>query len=190
MPQGDFFTPLHEVINYKVFHGWGRLDQSGKSLLGTFALDHSQRLMFLQCSCDRGHENKSCGKRNQSSDCCAITQPNNRHINFLPTLINNQSPAHQLCTYGSQERLTQPVTLNSHYLAYTSLIRSGSVLPELVDPLRSRNRRLRWNITRMHTCTYVINSWFKSLNYSHRDASAMSTVMMHLLCRSSPIFYN
>lgn len=66
--------PSRAAINYKVFHGWGGKD---KSLLDTSTLDYSQLLRFLKYCCSRGHHNISCGKKNQSSDCCA-TAPNSR----------------------------------------------------------------------------------------------------------------
>lgn len=111
----------HEVINSKVFHRWGGLKQRGKSLLDAFSSDHSQHLIFHGCSCDRGHENKNCGKRNQSSDCCAIAQPEDtltkhhlcsintsteRFITLTLSLINNWRwrPACQRCSQSKVPR--------------------------------------------------------------------------------------
>lgn len=144
----DCFTPSDEVINHKVFHGWGGLKQRTKSLDYTLALDLSQHLGFLKYSHDKGHENKSYGKRNKSSDCCAITkdspQCQNTHAREqrLYCLITLLGESRQIflktCTsaihvkWGSQENLAQPVMLNSHSQNNTSLIRSGSVLKRWV----------------------------------------------------------
>lgn len=63
--------PSHEVINYKVFHGWGGKD---KSLLDTSALDYSQLLRFLKYGSSSSVSQVNCGKKDQSSDCCTTTQ--------------------------------------------------------------------------------------------------------------------
>ena len=76
-----------------------------------FASDHSQHIMFLQCSFDRSHKNKSCGKNNQSTECCAITQNNakrntltKQHICSMSTLMKREGVSLQSLINNQRQR--------------------------------------------------------------------------------------
>lgn len=117
-------------------------------------------------------KNKNCGKRNQSSDCCAIAQPED-------TLTK-----HHLCSINTSRR-DSPNELFLPKITGDGGQRDSACLFKLslfgwhilnktrnrtLPPPGCRNRSWGWDITHMYTGTYAINKWpvyASTTDYNH-----------------------